>query len=67
MSGKENVWEKLTWCWKIWLGGRSGWKMGSELEIGKTNIEDVASASAHTFTHWGVKCGGEEGEAKAAL
>jgi hypothetical protein len=29
--------------------------------------EAVASASAHTFTHWGVKCGGEEGEAKAAL
>lgn len=27
MSGKENVWEKLTWCWKIWLGGRPGWKM----------------------------------------
>ena len=40
MSGKENVWEKLTWCWRIWLGGRPGWKMGSELEIGKTNVED---------------------------
>ena len=40
MSGKENVCEKLTWCWKMWLGGRSGWKMSSELEIGKMNVED---------------------------
>jgi len=45
MSGKENVCEKLSWCWKIWLGGRSGWKMGSELEIGKINVEDVVGGS----------------------
>jgi hypothetical protein len=24
-------------------------------------------SKSFTFTHWGVKCGGEEGEAKAAL
>jgi hypothetical protein len=43
-----------TMCYSAWLQ----WKLAKEA---------VASASAHTFTHWGVKCGGEEGEAKAAL
>lgn len=46
--------ELVTMCYLAWL----------QRKLAK---EAVASASAHTFTHWGVKCGGEEGEAKAAL
>jgi len=46
--------ELVTMCCLAWL----------QRKLAK---EAVASASAHTFTHWGVKCGGEEGEAKAAL